>query len=84
MENTMTGPRVPLWNDSDEKRSCRHARAKAAACVDARTRVQVLSLVALLGATAALYIVGLSASGYANEFYSATSRRRQSGPWRLR
>lgn len=81
MENTMTGPRVPLWNDSDEKRSCRHARAKAAACVDARTRVQVLSLVALLGATAALYIVGLSASGYANEFYSAAAQAGSTNWW---
>ena len=40
-----------------------------------------LSLVALLCATALLYMVGLSASGYANEFYSAAAQAGSTNWW---
>lgn len=44
-------------------------------------RTERLSLIALLGATALLYLVGLSASGYANEFYSAAAQAGSTNWW---
>ena len=46
-----------------------------------RSRVQLFSLAALLVATALLYLVGLSVSGYANEFYSAAAQAGSTNWW---
>ena len=46
-----------------------------------RSRVQLFSLAALLVATALLYLVGLSISGYANEFYSAAAQAGSTNWW---
>ena len=46
-----------------------------------RSRAQLFSLAALLVATALLYLVGLSISGYANEFYSAAAQAGSTNWW---
>ena len=46
-----------------------------------RSRVQLFSLAALLVATALLYLVGLSVSGYANEFYSSAAQAGSTNWW---
>lgn len=43
--------------------------------------MQLFSLAALLVATALLYLVGLSVSGYANEFYSAAAQAGSTNWW---
>lgn len=56
-------------------------RAHASAAVFVRCHSETLSLIALLGATALLYLIGLSASGYANEFYSAAAQAGSTNWW---
>ena len=46
-----------------------------------RSRVQLFSLAALLVATALLYLVGLSVSGSANEFYSSAAQAGSTNWW---
>ena len=46
-----------------------------------RTRPELVSLVALLVATAALFMIGLDASGYANEFYAAAAQAGSTNWW---
>ncbi len=46
-----------------------------------RSRAQLFSLAALLVATALLYLVGLSVSGYANEFYSSAAQAGSTNWW---
>lgn len=63
--------------DAPRHRSRWRARAQARAW----SRIEVVSLACLLGATALLYIVGLDASGYANEFYSAAAQAGSTNWW---
>lgn len=56
-----------------------HAAATHAAAT--RATAQAVSLACLLAATAALYLVGLSASGYANEFYAAAAQAGSTNWW---
>ena len=46
-----------------------------------RSRVQLFSLAALLVATALLYLVGLSVSGYANELYCSAAQAGSTNWW---
>ena len=52
----------------------KHARASLGRVLPRRTRAQWAGLAALLVATALLFLVGLSASGYANQFYAAAAQ----------
>lgn len=78
-----TLPANPLGTASNpldpERRRSDGALASARAFV--ASHAQVISLATLLGATALLYLVGLSASGYANEFYSAAAQAGSTNWW---
>ena len=66
-------PHVPVWTTPELSAPAVTPRAEEH--VDARmsTRLEVLAVATLLGATAVLYLWNLGASGWANAYYSAAA-----------
>jgi len=64
---------VPVWTTPGPTASAFRPRAEDHAAAGTSTRLEILSVVTLLGATAVLYLWNLGASGWANAYYSAAA-----------
>ncbi len=74
MTTTDLAPPSPLWPRSGDAAGVSRRSGDKTGVGAARARWERPALVGLLGSTALLYLVGLSKSGWANQFYAAAAQ----------